>query len=43
MQANVPTVGSIRVLPTVEDEASFERTTTTLVTHSDSEQKKEAV
>lgn len=26
MQANVPTVGSVRVMPVVEGEASFDRT-----------------
>ena len=40
MHANVPTVGSIRPLPTVEDEASFEKTNTTLASHPDSEQSK---
>ena len=29
MQANVPTLGSFRALPTVEGEPSFEQTTTT--------------
>ena len=28
MQANVPTLGSVRVLPTADDEPSFERTIT---------------
>ena len=40
MQANVPTVGSMRVLPTLEDEASFEQTNTTAISRAESEQKK---
>jgi hypothetical protein len=30
MQANVPTVGSVRIIPTGEDEQSSERATTGL-------------
>jgi hypothetical protein len=37
MQANVPTVGSIRILPTVEGEPSFARTTTTALSQPASE------
>ena len=42
MQANVPTLGSLRVLPFVEGERSFEQltATTTAFTRSASEHKK---
>lgn len=40
MQANVPTNGSMRVLPVLEDEASFEQTNTTAISRAESEQKK---
>ena len=39
MQANVPTVGSVRVMPTVEGDRSFERTATTALSHPASEHK----
>lgn len=40
VQANVPTVGSIRILPTGDDEPSFERTTTTALSQPASEHNK---
>lgn len=41
MQANVPTLGSLRVLPLVDGEPSFEQeTTATAFTRSASEHKK---
>ena len=39
MQANVPTLGSFRVLPAIEGDPSFERTTTTAFSQSASEHK----
>ncbi|CAF3953883.1 unnamed protein product [Rotaria sp. Silwood2] len=40
MQANVPTNGSLRMLPMIEGEASFERATTTALSQPASEHKK---
>ncbi|CAF0769961.1 unnamed protein product [Rotaria sordida] len=40
MQANVPTNGSLRILPMVEGELSFERETTIALSQPDSEHKK---
>jgi hypothetical protein len=39
MQANVPTVGSLRILPLGEGEPSFARTTATAFSQSASEHK----